>query len=298
MRALLITALGATLLGGTLVHASAHATDASAPAPRKSPPGGVYARHAVAIDPVSGETLFQKDPARTVPIASITKLMTAMVVREREPDLDEVVEVTREHRRGAGRSRVRIGERVRLGDLLHLSLMVSDNCATRTLASNVGLSSDDFVMRMNERARELGLEHTHFVEVTGLRGENVSTALEVATLLRAAAEDSLLRTIMAKRSFTFTSESARAHEFPNTNRMVYDRFEVLAGKTGHIGDAGYCVVTWLRDGEHDLIAVVLGAPNSKTRFNDVRRIMSRVERARKRAAATPPPQTAPRGDSD
>lgn len=295
MRALLTLALGAALLAAWSMEAAADPSGAPASTARKSPPGGVYARHAVAIDPRSGETLFQKDPARTVPIASITKLMTAIVVREQAPDLDTVVEVTREHRRGAGRSRVRIGERVRLGDLLHLSLMVSDNCATRTLASSVGLSSEAFVERMNERAQELGLQRSRFVEITGLRGENVSTAIEVATLLKAAAEDSLLRTIMSKRSYAFTSESDRLHEIPNTNRMVYDRFEVRAGKTGHIGDAGFCVVTWLRDGEDDLIAVVLGAPNSATRFNDVRRIMSRVERARQRARAS---RSAPTSSGD
>lgn len=268
-----------------LVSAESLADSASAPQKKKRtpPPGGVYARHAVAIDPASGETLFQKDPARTVPIASITKLMTAMVVRGQDPDLETVVEVTRDQRRGAGRSRVRIGEKVRLADLLHLSLMASDNCATRTLAENVGLSTEEFVTRMNARAAELGLEHTRFVEVTGLSGENVSTALEVAQLLRTAAEDSLLAQIMTLRSYSFRSASGSLHELPNTNRMVYDRYEVLAGKTGHIGDAGFCVVTWLRDDDLDCIAVVLGAPNSATRFNDVRRIVSRVQRKQKRS---------------
>ena len=253
-------------------------TPASPDAPvRKTPPGGVYARHAVAIDAVTGETLFQKDPARTVPIASITKLMTAIVVREQACDFDAVFEVTKEHRRGAGRSRVRVGERLRLEDLLHLSLMASDNCATRTLAANVGLSREDFVARMNERAQELGLQRTRFVEVTGLSSDNVSTALEVATLLRTAAADTVLSSIMTKRSYNFRSATGTALELPNTNRMVYDRYEIRAGKTGHIGDSGFCVATWLRNGEQDLIAVVLGAPNSATRFNDVRRIVSRVQ---------------------
>ena len=264
------------LIAGSMVGSSA-----SPAAAARKPPGGVYARHALAVDPHTGEVLFSKNDEYVVPIASITKLMTALVVRERGADLDSVVTVTRALRRGAGRSRLKVGERVRMGDLLHLSLMVSDNYATRELAANVGLDPEQFVARMNERAAELGLGETRFVETTGLSDQNVSTVHDVAELLRVVTADSVLAGIMTKKKYTFTSESGRTHELGNTNRMVYDRYPVFSGKTGSIGNAGYCVVTWLKDGEQEMIAVVLGSVNDPTRFNDVRRIINRVARSRR-----------------
>jgi D-alanyl-D-alanine endopeptidase (penicillin-binding protein 7) len=234
---------------------------------RPGPPGGVYARNAVAIDPQTGTTLFEKDPGAEVPIASLTKLMTALVLLEQHPDLDQVVEITLDDRHGAGHTHLTRREHVRIGDLLRMSLMISDNAATRALARGSGLPLDDFVGRMNGRASELGLAHTRFVDPAGLDPGNVSTAVEVAALLRR---------IMTTREYHFVSASRRSHDLSNTNRMVYDRYEVVGGKTGHIGAAGFCVATWLRDDGRDLIAVVLGAPNSPTRFNDVRRIVRQV----------------------
>ena len=162
-----------------------------------------------------------------------------------------------------------------------MSLMVSDNCATRVLARASGLEADEFVQRMNLRAAGMGLAHTRFVEVTGLDERNVSTAVEVARLLQVATDHPLMRSIMTKRSYNFVSGSRRSHDLRNTNRLVYGSYNILSGKTGHIGAAGFCVATWLRHNGQDVIAVVLGAPNSPTRFNDVRRIVQRVESTRR-----------------
>lgn len=242
---------------------------------RRSPPGGVYARQAIVIDPKTGEVLFEKNASTTVPIASLTKLMTAIVFLQDDPDLSRSVQVTRAELNGAGRTQLRNREMVKLGDLLRMSLMCSDNAATRVLARESGRSREEFLSRMNRKALELGLTQTRFVEFTGLDERNVSTAADVARLLQAAADHDLIREISTTRSYEFRSKT-RAHFIGNTNRLLYSRYEVLGGKTGFISEAGYCLATWLRTGGRDMIAVVLGAPTNATRFADVVRLVKKT----------------------
>ena len=243
---------------------------------RKPPPGGVYARNAVVMDPSTGEILYEKNGSTSVPIASLTKLMTAMVFLDGSPDLERSVPVSYDEIRGAGRTRLRNREVVELGDLLHMSLMCSDNCATRVIVRESGFSMDEFLSRMNRKASELGLAQTNFVEVTGLDEHNVSSAADCARLLRAAAENPTIHAISTTPTYEFRS-ATRPHTVVNTNRLlVYHRYEVLGGKTGFINEAGYCFATWIRTQGRDLIAVVLGAPTAATRFADVVRLVQRT----------------------
>jgi D-alanyl-D-alanine endopeptidase (penicillin-binding protein 7) len=241
---------------------------------RRPPPGGVYARSAILIDPGTGEVLFEKNSASTVPIASLTKLMTALVFLEQRPDLDRPVTVTLTELSGAGHTQLRRGEEVALGDLLHMSLMCSDNVATRVLARESGLSGDAFVARMNRKAAELGLKDSRFVEFTGLDERNVSTAADVARMLHAAAHDPLIQQITTTREYEFRT-ATRVHAIRNTDRLLYGRYDVLGGKTGFIQEAGYCFATWIRTEGRDLIAVVLGAPTNATRFTDTVRLIQK-----------------------
>ncbi|MFN8588527.1 MAG: serine hydrolase [Candidatus Eisenbacteria bacterium] len=242
---------------------------------RGAPPaGGVYARNAILVDPATGEILFQKNSESSVPIASLTKLMTAMVFLEQKPRLDRAVEVTPVEITGGGHTQLRKGEQVALGDLLHMSLMCSDNVATRVLARESGLAGDEFVARMNRKAVELGLTSTRFVEFTGLDERNVSSASDIARLLHAAAHEPLIQEITTTRSYEFSTER-RAHAIHNTNRLLYGRYDVLGGKTGFILEAGYCFATWIRSQGRDLIAVVLGAPTNSTRFADAVRLIQK-----------------------
>jgi D-alanyl-D-alanine endopeptidase (penicillin-binding protein 7) len=243
---------------------------------RRGPPGGVvYARCAVVIDPLTGQVLFGKNADTAAPIASITKLMTAIVFLEQKPDLSRSVEVTREELYGGGHTQLRNKELVTLGDLLHMSLMCSDNVATRVLAREAGLSRWEFLAHMNQKADELGLTGTDFVEITGLDERNVSTAADVARLLRAASANDLIHSITTTSVYDFRSDR-RPHRVVNTNRLLHSRYQVLGGKTGFISEAGYCVATWIRAEGHDLIAVVLGAPTNATRFADVVRMVQKT----------------------
>jgi len=244
------------------------------------PEGGVYARNAILLDPLTGEVLFEKNASRSVPIASLSKLMTALVFLEQKPDLDKQVTVNTQELSGAGHTQLRRGEVVPLGELLHMSLMCSDNCATRVIALESGLTPDDFIARMNTKSIELGLTGTRFVEFTGLNEHNVSTAADIARLLHAAANEPLLAEITTTRSYDFHT-ARRWHTIGNTNRLLYGRYEVLGGKTGFTRPAGYCFATWVRAQGRDLIAVVLGAPTNATRFADAVRLIQKV----------PPPST-------
>ncbi len=246
---------------------------------RRPPPGGCYARSAIVMDPETGEVLYVKNAETAVPIASLSKLMTVMVFLEQNPDLGRTVVVARAEREGAGHSQLRAGEAVELGDLLHMCLMSSDNCATRVLTRESGLPLDDFLARMNRKALELGMSHTRFVECTGLDERNVSTAADVARMLRAAASVPLIREISTTREYAFAS-ARRTHEVRNTDRLLYSqRYTIMGGKTGFIQEAGYCFATWIRTEGRDLIAVVLGAPTAATRFADTVRLVQRASSA-------------------
>jgi D-alanyl-D-alanine endopeptidase (penicillin-binding protein 7) len=249
------------------------------------PRGGVYARNAVVVDPATHEVLFEKQSLQTVPIASLTKLMSAMVFLEQKPDLRRMAEVTREEIRGGGHTRLWNKEQVTLYDLLHMSLMNSDNVATRVLARESGLSPGEFVAHMNEKARKMDLDNTRFAEPTGLDQRNVSTAVDVARLVQAAADHYLIREITTTPEYVFVGEYpgrkhtvARTHHIVNTNRLLRsNRYEFSCSKTGFISQSGYCVATWVRDRGRDLITVVLGAPTNATRFADVVRLVQRTQ---------------------
>ncbi len=243
---------------------------------RRLPPDGVFARNAILLDPTTGEVLFEKNSSRSVPIASLTKLMTAMVFLEQQPDLDRSVLVTLDDIRGAGHTQLRSREAVQLGELLRMSLMSSDNCATRVITRESGLPLDEFIARMNRKAVELGLTGTRFAEVTGLDERNVSTASDVARMLHAAAHEPLIAEITTTRSYQFRT-ARRYHSVGNTNRLLYGRYEIKGGKTGFIQEAGYCFATWVHSQGRDLIAVVLGAPTNATRFADTVRLLQKVQ---------------------
>ena len=258
---------------------------------RRPPPGGCYARNAIVVDPSTGQVLYEKNAQVTVPIASITKLMTVLVFLETRPDLNRTVEVAREDIRGAGHTRLRVRDRLALRDLLHMSLMCSDNAATRVLVRESSLESEDFLARMNQKALELGLTHTRYVEFTGLDERNVSTASDVARLLRVVSGHPMIHDISITRSYEFVTTRpyanrtiSRRHLVGNTNRLLYGRYEVMGGKTGFIQESGYCLATWVRTQGRDLIAVVLGAPTNATRFADVMRLVQKTLSAN----STPP----------
>jgi D-alanyl-D-alanine endopeptidase (penicillin-binding protein 7) len=236
---------------------------------------GVNARAALVIDARTGEVLFDKNSGTPMPIASLTKLMTAMVLLESKPDLSRRVMVTREDLAGSGRTQLRTGEVVTMRDLLHLALLSSDNAATKSLVRNSDLSAEEFLARMNRKAQVMGLHQTRFVEFTGLSEQNVSTATEYAQILKHAGNEPLIQHISTLPDYTFRGSKGN-HHLVNTNRLCrYGIFDVRGGKTGFISEAGYCLATWVSTRTRDVISVVLGAPSNAARFAETRRLIDR-----------------------
>ncbi len=260
---------------------------------RRAPASGSQA--ALIMDAHTGDILYEKNGGQTRSIASLTKLMTAMVYLETEPDLSRKVKVQKADLLGSGKTQLRTGEVVTLHDLLYHSLMSSDNAATKTLVRESGLSRDEFLARMNRKGSVLGLNATHFVEFTGLDAGNVSSAFDLANLLRHALRHPEISRITSASEHTYRS-SRRAHHLVNTNRLTrYGTMDVRGGKTGYIRASGYCLVTCVREAGRELVSVVLGSPSNPARFNETNILLGKVKRDLSSVEVTEDLEVAPGG---
>ncbi len=236
----------------------------------------VRARAAVIYNPRTHEVLWESHARELRSIASITKVMTALVFLDDDPDLTRDVVVSRRDVRRASTTYLRRGERIRLRDVLHLALVASDNAAARVLARVSHGGTVSFVERMNAKAVELGLRNTTFADPSGLNQRNLSTAYEVSRLISHASEQPQVGPIMRKSSYRMQT-SRRALTVRNTNRLLRGRMSVRGGKTGYIDASGYCLaaVVNIRDSE-PLAVVVLGVGSSSGRYRDVTRLVDWV----------------------
>ena len=221
----------------------------------------VRAAAAIIYNPDTGKVLWEENSQNQRSIASITKVMTAAVVLENEPDLTEQVVIDRSDVRGANTTYLRTNERVTVDGLLHLLLIASDNAAARALARTSEYGTSGFVARMNETAAELGLETTRYSDPSGLSADNVSSAYDMARLIAYASGDERIASIMRTPEYTVRT-NRRALTIRSTNQLVRaGGLDVRAGKTGFITKAGYCLATLLRlpQGNQQVAVVVLGA---------------------------------------
>ena len=238
----------------------------------------VRARAALVIDIQKGEVIYQKNATSPFPIASITKLMTAVTYMRMNPDLEKRVRIIRQDVYRANWTKLRYREQVSATDLLYATLVASDNAAARALARASGLTMEAFVTRMNETAASLGLSNSRFTEPTGLDAGNVSTAVDCVALLWTALQDELLAEVLRAKEYRFGT-NRRTHTIRTTNRLVRNtvserQWVGVGSKTGYIRRAGYCLVMRaLGDSGDDIYAVILGGPTSRTRFTDMRRLL-------------------------
>jgi D-alanyl-D-alanine endopeptidase (penicillin-binding protein 7) len=237
----------------------------------------VRLKSALVVNYDDGSVLFAKNPDEVRSIASISKLMTAMAVLDMNPDLAQTAVVSKEDAYRSSRSKMRVGYKLSLSDLLYTSLMASDNRATRTLARTIFGDLDKCVAAMNAKAKELGLVNTHFVEPTGLDPQNVSTASEVAKIIYYARKFALIGRITSISNYQIrilNRNRAIKKSIANTNLLTHSPYNVLAGKTGYISASQYCVVSLLQNREGERLTVVaLGAPGAMTRFREARKLV-------------------------
>lgn len=234
----------------------------------------VRAAAAIIYNPVTHQVLYETNAQDTRSIASITKVMTAVVFLEHEFDLAREVVVSPLDMRLASTTVLRARERVSVDSLLHLLLIASDNVAARTLARASIFGAEGFIERMNQKATELGFEHTRFADPSGLLGDNVSSAYDMARLIAFAANDERIAPIMRKADHEVRT-NLRTVTVRNTNKLLGTEVDVRGGKTGFIRRAGYCLAALLQLPEGGQVAVVvLGARSSAGRFMETRHLMS------------------------
>jgi len=229
---------------------------------------------ALILDQDTNEVLFSKNSDAVLPIASLTKLMTAVVVTEAQQPLDELVTITDEDidTEKGSRSRLRVGTQLRREDMLHLALMSSENRAANALGRSYPGGLAAFVAAMNRKARALGMNDTHYVEPTGLSSRNQSSARDLATLVKAAHEVPLIRELSTSPEY-MVEVGNRNVQFRNTNGLVKSpEWEIGLQKTGYISEAGRCLVMQAKMAGRHLIMVFLDSAGKYSRIGDAERV--------------------------
>ncbi len=227
---------------------------------------------AVAVyDEEDREILAAKDADRELALASLTKLMTALVVLDLQPQWDKVVTFGKNDVRPGARLAIRPGEQLTVRDLFQTMLIGSANNATVALVHATGLRAKQFVQKMNEKASELGLTHTRFVEPTGLQLGNISTAEEYAYVASEALQQPAIRAATTMRAYTFRTRNTKVfHRIRNSNLLLQNGFPLQGGKTGYLTETGHSLVLRTSTGGRSIITVVLHNPTSWGRFAEAK----------------------------
>ncbi|MFA5854522.1 MAG: serine hydrolase [Patescibacteria group bacterium] len=251
-------------------------------APRKLDPASLgvklTAPTAALIDTKSGEVLFSQGDERVVPIASITKLMTALVILDLKPDWNKRVTIESGDNALEGIPYLKTGDTLSARDMFDVMLVGSANNAAMALSRSMGVSREEFVERMNSKARELDLLHTRFVDPTGYKPENASVALDVARLAVVAFGRSEIREALTEKEIVVKTTLGLARRVPATDELLQSflnqgEFQIVGGKTGYTEEAGYTLVLRAKKGKADVLGVVLGSRTSDDRFQDAKSLL-------------------------
>ena len=266
---------------------------AEAPAPAEAEPARVSgprkideaslgvkltAPSAALVDTRSGEVLFSQGDDRIVPIASITKLMTAMVILDMKPDWDARVAIEAGDNALEGIQYLRVGDRLSARDAFDVMLVGSANNAAMALSRSLGVSREAFVAKMNSKARELGLFHAAFVDPTGYGPGNAAGSLDVARMAFAAFERPEIREALTRTELVVRTDAGVERRVPATNALLQSFLNegesvIVGGKTGYTEEAGYTLVLRAKNGDADVIAVTLGSATSDDRFQDAKSLL-------------------------
>ncbi|QTD47388.1 serine hydrolase [Ottowia testudinis] len=247
---------------------------------------------ALVLDQDTHEVLLSKNDHAVLPIASLTKLMTGLIVSDARLPLDELITITEEdidYEKGS-RSRLAVGTTLTRGELMHLALMSSENRAAHALGRTFPGGLQRFVGLMNARATMLGMKDTRYVEPTGLSSGNRSSAYDLATLVGTASQDPLLRQLSTSQGYE-VAVGNRVVQYNNTNRLVHNpEWQIGLQKTGYISEAGQCLVMQARVAGRKLIMVFLDSTGKYSRLADAERVRRWVEleRAPTNTAASSP----------
>lgn len=236
------------------------------------------ARSAVVMDAVTGDVLYGKAADQVVPIASITKIMTAMVTIDARLNMAESITlVSSDFETSSGKkysSRLRVGDTLNRAEMLLMALMKSENPAAKSLARTYPDGYTAFLAKMNQKARDLGLTSMRFYDATGLEPRNVSSARDLAALVSYSYDYGVIRQFSAYQSYSFDLGN-RVYHAANTNGLVRDgRWNIGLSKTGFIREAGRCVVMQANVNNRPAVVVLMGANSSQSRSGDATRVFN------------------------
>ena len=234
---------------------------------------------ALVVDQDTQEVLYRKNDQAVLPIASLTKLMTGLVIAESKLSMDEPIRITQDDvdtEKGSS-SRLAVGTVLTRGDLMHLSLMSSENRAANALGRTFPGGMDHFVDRMNMRAKQLGMKDTRYVEPTGLSSRNQSSASDLAVLVSVAYKETMLRELSTSHGRE-VEVGRRTLQYNNTNRLVKNpAWDIGLQKTGYISEAGRCLVMQTQVSGRKLIMVFLDSAGKLSRLGDAERVRNWLE---------------------
>ena len=248
---------------------SGSVTSFSSVAAPLSPPA-VQSRTALVVDENSGKILFEKNARQAYPIASVSKLMTAIVVMENKPKLEQKIVVRSDDRDLLKRthSRLTVGSALTRRDMLHIALMSSENRAASALSRAYPGGRPAFVKRMNLKARQLGMRHTHFNDPTGLTPRNVASAVDLLQMFNYAYRFPLIREFSVDKTYTV---------YPGEGQLVYrssnglinnPSWHILLQKTGFTDEAGHCLLIRTTSGRHTYAIIILGGGDNYMHYTD------------------------------
>lgn len=234
---------------------------------------------ALVVDQETKEVLYSKNDQAVLPIASLTKLMTGLIITDAQLPMEEVITITQDDvdiEKHSG-SRLRVGTQLSRRELLHLALMASENRAASALGRTYPGGIAVFVELMNAKALMLGMNDTVYVEPTGLSSKNQSSARDLAILVNVASEDPMMREYSTSAGYQ-VAVGKRTLRFNNTNRLVKNpAWEIGLQKTGYISEAGQCLVMQARVAGRKLIMVFLDSAGKFSRLGDAERVRRWIE---------------------
>jgi D-alanyl-D-alanine endopeptidase (penicillin-binding protein 7) len=236
---------------------------------------------ALVVDQETNEVLFSKNPQAVLPIASITKLMTGLVVTEAQQSMDEVLTISQDDidTEKGSHSRLAVGTQLTRGEMMHLALMSSENRAANALGRHYPGGLTAAIAAMNRKAAALGMGDTHYVEPTGLSSKNQSSARDLAVLVREALQFPVLRELSTSQGAQ-VAVGKRLMQFRNTNGLVRNpEWEIGLQKTGYISEAGRCLVMQAQLAGRKLIMVLLDSAGKYSRIGDAERIRKWLNQA-------------------
>ncbi len=274
--------LGRTVIASTAVSASSGASFGQIYGLHQtSDPLDLKSSVALVMDQETNEVLFAKNSDAVLPIASLTKLMTALIVVEARQPMDETITITSEDvdTEKFSSSRLAVGTTLSRGDALHLALMSSENRAAHALGRHYPGGLPAFVQAMNAKARLLGMFDTHYVEPTGLSSQNQSSAKDLANLVKSAYQQHTIRELSTSTDYA-VQVGARHLQFRTTNSLVRSpSWDIGLQKTGYIVEAGRCLVMQAKMAGRKLIMVFLDSTGKYSRQGDAERVRKWLEAA-------------------